>query len=53
MNKRAFAVSFFSGIQGIFIQAIFRQGQMEIDELAKGFVDMITTGICDTCATRA
>ncbi len=44
VNKRAFAVSFFSGIQGIFIQAVFRQGQMEIDELAKGFVDMITCG---------
>ncbi|MFO7753689.1 MAG: TetR/AcrR family transcriptional regulator [Desulfobacteraceae bacterium] len=45
VNKRAFAVSFFSGIQGIFIQAIFREGQMGIDELAQGFVDMVTTGL--------
>ncbi|MFO7750557.1 MAG: TetR/AcrR family transcriptional regulator [Desulfobacteraceae bacterium] len=38
-HKRAAAISFISGIQGLAIQALLRKGEIGFDELIQGFLD--------------
>ena len=40
-THRAAAVCFISGLQGVALQAIIRQGEMDIDELVAGFVRLV------------
>lgn len=40
-NPRAAAITFLSAAQGIAVQALLREGEVTVDELAEGFVSML------------
>lgn len=40
-TNRAAAVCFISGLQGVALQALVRDGEMDIDDLVKGFTSLI------------
>lgn len=40
-NPRAAAIAFLSAAQGIAVQALLREGELTVDELADGFVSML------------
>ena len=40
-NPRAAAITFLSAAQGIAVQALLREGEVTVDELAEGFVSMM------------
>jgi AcrR family transcriptional regulator len=40
-NPRAAAITFLSAAQGIAVQALLREGELTVDELAEGFVSMM------------
>jgi len=41
-TNRAAAVCFISGLQGVALQALVRDGEMDIDDLVAGFVSLVT-----------
>ncbi len=41
-TNRAAAVCFISGLQGVALQALVRDGEMDIDDLVAGFISLIT-----------
>ncbi len=42
-TNRALAVCFISGLQGVALQALVRDGEMDIDDLVAGFICLVTT----------
>lgn len=40
-NPRAAAITFLSAAQGIAVQALLREGELTVDELAEGFMSML------------
>lgn len=43
-TNRAAAVCFISGLQGVALQALVRDGEMDIDDLVAGFISLVTHG---------
>ena len=41
-TNRAAAVCFISGLQGVALQALVRDGEMDIDDLVAGFISLVT-----------
>ena len=41
-TNRALAVCFISGLQGVALQALVRNGEMDIDDLVAGFINLVT-----------
>jgi len=41
-TNRALAICFISGLQGVALQALVRDKEMDIDDLVKGFISLIT-----------
>ena len=41
-TNRAAAICFISGLQGVALQALVRDGEMEIDDLVAGFLCLVT-----------
>lgn len=41
-TNRALAICFISGLQGVALQALVRDGEMDIDDLVQGFISLIT-----------
>jgi len=41
-TNRAVAVCFISGLQGVALQALVRDGEMDIDDLVAGFISLVT-----------
>jgi len=41
-TNRALAICFISGLQGVALQALVRDKEMDIDDLVKGFISLVT-----------
>jgi len=41
-TNRAAAICFISGLQGVALQALVRDGEMDIDDLVAGFISLVT-----------
>jgi AcrR family transcriptional regulator len=41
-TNRAAAICFISGLQGVALQALVRDGEMDIDDLVEGFISLVT-----------
>ena len=41
-TNRAAAICFISGLQGVALQALIRDGEMDIDEMVAGFISLVT-----------